>query len=52
MFTVVAIAVEGLATYYFSLVDMVGTVGTTDNDELIKVVYDQGSDLEWSMLFN
>ena len=40
----------GLATYYFSLVDMVGTVGTTDNDELIKVVYDQGSDLEWSML--
>ena len=33
----------GLATYYFSLVDMVGTVGTTDNDELIKVVYTRGA---------
>ena len=34
----------------FSLVDMGGTVSTDTNDELIKLVYTMGSDLEWGML--
>ena len=34
----------------FSLVDMGGTVSTDHNDELIKIVYTMGSDLEWGML--
>ena len=34
----------------FSLVDMGGTVSTDTNDELIKIVYTMGSDLEWGML--
>ena len=34
----------------FSLADMAGTVSTNTDDELIKVVYTQGGDLEWSML--
>ena len=29
---------------------MAGTVSTNTDDELIKVVYTQGGDLEWSML--